>query len=128
MSKQIINSDQAPAAIGPYSQAVRAGNFLFVSGQLGVDPVTGEFAGPDTSSQAEQCLQNLAAILAEAGAELQDVVKSTVFLVDMDDFQLVNEVYAASFASRPPARACVQVARLPREARVEMEVVAYLAA
>lgn len=128
LSKLIVNTDKAPEAIGPYSQAVRAGDLLFVSGQIGADPATGRFAGQDAASQTEQCLRNLEAILTEAGAGLQDVVKATVFLADMDDFQPMNEVYARFFPSRPPARACVQVARLPRGALVEIEGVAYLGA
>jgi 2-iminobutanoate/2-iminopropanoate deaminase len=128
VSKQIISSPQAPNAIGPYSHAVKAGGFLFVSGQVGVDPATGEFAAPDTAGQTEQCLKNLTAILAEAGAGLGQVVKATVFLADLDDFQAMNQVYARFFPADPPARACVQVARLPREARVEIELVVHLAA
>ncbi|BEQ15982.1 RidA family protein [Desulfoferula mesophila] len=128
MSKQIISSPLAPDAIGPYSHAVKAGEFLFVSGQVGVDPATGEFAGPDTADQTEQCLKNLSAILSEAGAGLEQVFKTTVFLADLDDFQVMNQVYSRFFSADPPARACVKVARLPRGARVEIELVAHLAA
>lgn len=120
-----IHTADAPAAIGPYSQAVRAGDFLFTSGQIGLDPVSGALA-EGVEAQTRQALANLAAILAAAGASFAAVVKTTIFLADMADFQTVNAIYAAAFAAAPPARSTVQVAGLPRAARVEIEMVAYL--
>ena len=108
--KRVIATNQAPAAIGPYSQAVEAGNLLFVSGQLGLDPATGDFVPGGVREQAEQAFRNLRAILTEAGYTLADVVKATVFLVDMNDFVVVNEVYAAQFAGMDcPARSAIDV-------------------
>ena len=123
-ANRIIHSEQAPRAIGPYSQAVRAGGFVFCSGQLPVDPATGEMVTGDVRAAAARALDNLAAVLAAAGLELRDAVKVTVFLADMADFGAVNEVYAGYFPSDPPARACVQVARLPGNAPLEIELVA----
>lgn len=122
--KQIIHSEKAPKAIGPYSQAIRANGFLFVSGQLPVVPETGEFSEGGVAAQAKQSLENIRAILAQAGASLDDVVKTTVFIKDMDDFAAVNTVYAEYFTNNFPARACVEVARLPKGALVEIEVIA----
>ena len=122
--KQTLSTENAPAAIGPYSQAVRAGNLLFISGQLPVDPASGAFAGDSVAAQTEQSLKNVASILAAAGLQLGDVVKTTVFLKDMNTFGEMNETYAKSFASEPPARACVEVARLPKDALIEIEAVA----
>jgi 2-iminobutanoate/2-iminopropanoate deaminase len=120
-----ISAPGAPAAIGPYSHAVQAGQFTFTSGQLGLDPATGDFAAPDAAGQARQALTNLAAVLAAAGLGLGDVVKTTVFLADMADFAAVNAVYAEFFpAGVLPARSAVQVAALPKGARVEIEAVA----
>lgn len=124
MSKQVISTPNAPAAIGPYSQAVRAGNLVFVSGQIPLDPATGQLVGGDIGVQTEQVLENLAAILEAAGSSLAQVVKSTVYLRDLGEFGRMNEVYAKFFGENPPARATVQVARLPREAAVEIDVVA----
>lgn len=121
---QIISTPAAPAAIGPYSQAVRAGDFLFTSGQIGLDPVSGALA-EGVEDQARQALANLAAVLAHAGATFADVVKTTIFLADMADFQVVNQVYATQFAAEPPARSTVQVAALPRRAQVEIEMIAF---
>lgn len=124
MSKTIIHTDHAPKAIGPYSQAVQVGPFVYTSGQLGLNPETGEF--PDgVSAQAKQSLENVKAILEEAGVSLADVVKTTVFLKDMNDFVTVNEVYASFFEAPYPARSAVEVARLPKDALVEIEVIAY---
>jgi 2-iminobutanoate/2-iminopropanoate deaminase len=123
MSRTAVTTKAAPAAIGPYAQGILSGNLLFTSGQLGLDPATGQLA-PDTASQARQALENLQAILAEAGFQLGDVVKTTVFLTDLADFGLVNEIYAGFFPENPPARSCVQVARLPKDARVEIEAIA----
>ena len=123
--KRVIATNQAPAAIGPYSQAVEAGNLLFVSGQLGLDPATGNFVPGGVREQAEQAFRNLRAILTEAGYTLADVVKATVFLVDMNDFAVVNEVYAAQFAGMDcPARSAIDVCKLPKDGLVEIEVIA----
>lgn len=122
--KSPIHTNQAPAAIGPYSQAVKVGSLVFVSGQIPVDPATGEFAGTDIETQTHQSLKNLKAILEEAGSGLEKVVKTTVFLQDMNDFAAMNGVYAQYFKEPFPARAAVQVGRLPKDALVEIECVA----
>ncbi len=122
--REIVKTEGAPAAIGPYSQAVRAGGFVFASGQIPLDPATGQFVEGGVREQTGQVLRNLAAVLEAAGTGLDRVVKTTVFLADMDDFAAMNEVYAQFFAADPPARATVQAARLPKDARVEIEVVA----
>jgi len=122
--REIVKTESAPAAIGPYSQAVRAGGFVFASGQIPLDPKTGQFVEGGVREQTEQVMRNLAAVLEAAGTGLDRVVKTTVFLADMDDFAAMNEVYGRYFADNPPARATVQAARLPRDARVEIEVVA----
>ena len=122
---QTISTLAAPAAIGPYSQAIRAGDFVFTSGQIGLDPASGALA-EGVEAQARQALVNLAAVLAEAGATFADVAKTTIFLADMTDFQRVNQVYAAQFTADPPARSTVQVAGLPRHALVEIEMVAFV--
>jgi 2-iminobutanoate/2-iminopropanoate deaminase len=119
----IIQTPNAPRAIGPYSQAVRYGDLLFVSGMLGMDPKTGEFAGPDIEKQAIQVLENLKAVIEAAGMSLQNVLKSTVFLKDMNDFATFNEIYGRYFKDAPPARETVQVARLPRDAAIEISVI-----
>lgn len=121
---QIIHTDKAPAAIGPYSQAVKAGNMLFVSGQIPIDPATGAFAGEDIVTQTRQSLTNLKAILEAAGYSCADVVKTTVLLADMGDFAAMNAVYAEFFPANCPARAAFAVKELPRGARVEIEAVA----
>ena len=123
--KDIIQTKDAPAAIGPYSQAVRAGEFLFASGQIPLDPQTGQFVAGGVAEQTEQVLRNLQAVLAAASLSLAQVVKTTVFLADMEDFTAMNEVYGRYFTEQPPARATVQAARLPRDARVEIEVIAW---
>lgn len=110
----------------PLSPAIVAGHFVFVSGQLGVDPKTGEFAGSTTEEQAEQVLRNLASVLEAAGSDINHVVKTTVFLADMDDFSKMNAVYARHFKTDPPARSTIQVARLPRNGRIEIEAIAIL--
>jgi 2-iminobutanoate/2-iminopropanoate deaminase len=124
--KKLINTDKAPAAIGPYSQAVevKSGRMLFVSGQLPVDPSTGAFAGPDIEAQTEQSILNIKAILEEAGMTLDNVVRATVFLKDMSTFALMNGVYAKFFTEGLPARAAVEVARLPKDALVEIDAIA----
>lgn len=125
MSKEIVRTDKAPAAVGPYSQAVRAGGWVFVSGQVPIDPQTGEVVSGSVEEQARQALENVQAVLEGADLTLDHVVKATVFLTDMESFQRVNGVYASFFASDPPARACVEVSRLPKGADVEVEAVAY---
>ena len=122
--KQVVFTSQAPAAIGPYSQAIRAGEWLFLSGQIPVDPATGEVAGTDVRTQARQVLKNIQAVLAEAGTTVQAVVKTTVFLKDLQDFQAFNEEYAKVCASEAPARSCVEIARLPKDVLVEIEAIA----
>lgn len=124
MSIQAIRSSAAPAAIGPYSQAVRAGGTIYVSGQLPIDPAVGDFAGSDIVSQTRQSLTNLKAILQEAGYSMANVVKTTVYLADIGEFGAMNEVYAEFFTAPYPARAAFQVAALPKNARVEIECVA----
>lgn len=124
MSKTIIATDQAPAAVGPYSQAVRMGDLIYTAGQLGLVPGTKEFAGPDIEAQTRQALENLRAILEAAGSCLEHVVKTTVFLQDMAEFSRMNSVYASFFPQNPPARSAVQVAALPLGGRVEIEAVA----
>lgn len=124
--KEIISTQNAPAAIGPYSQAVKAGGLLFVSGQIPLDPATGEVVEATIQAQATRSLNNLKAILAQAGATLDDVVKTTVFLKDMGDFAEMNKVYASFFQSDCPARSAVQVAKLPKDVMVEIEAIAVL--
>ena len=124
MSKDVIASSQAPAAIGPYSQAVRCGPFVFASGQIPLDPATGKLVEGDISAQTERVLKNLAAVLEAAGSSLAKVVKTTVYLTDIGEFGKMNEVYARFFGERPPARATVEGRRLPRDAKVEIELVA----
>ena len=126
MPKTIIQTDGAPAAIGPYSQAVRAGDFVYCSGQIPLDPSTGQMVEGDVVAQTEQVMRNLEAVLKAAGAGVDRVVKTTIFLVDLGDFARVNETYAKYFKGGPPARATVQVSALPRGSRVEVEAIAYL--
>ena len=123
---QPVSTPDAPAAIGPYSQAVRAGDFLFVSGQIPLDPATGVVDAGSISDQTHRVFKNLGAILAAAGASFERVVKATVYLSDMSDFAAMNEVYAAYFGSPAPARATIQAARLPRDVKVEIDLIAYL--
>ena len=124
--KKIISTLDAPAAIGPYSQGVLAGNTLYVSGQLPIDPKTSAFAGDDITSQARQSLENVKAVVSAAGMALGDVVKVNVYMKDMEDFAAMNAVYAEYFTDDCPARAAVEVARLPKDALVEIEAVACL--
>ena len=124
--KEIIATERAPRAIGPYSQAVRAGNLIFASGQIPIDPATGEFVSGEIAEQTEQVLRNISAVFEAAGASLNQVVKTTVFLADMDDFTAMNDVYARFFGEHRPARATVQAARLPRDAKVEIEAIAWV--
>ena len=122
--KETISTEKAPGAIGPYSQAVKAGNMIFCSGQIPIDPTTGEFVSNNVAEQTHQVLTNLSAVLEAAGTSLNNVVKTTVFLADMNDFTAMNEIYAEFFSENKPARATVQAARLPRDARVEIECIA----
>lgn len=124
---EIISTEKAPGAIGPYSQAVKAGNTVFCSGQIPIDTATGEFVEGGVAEQTEQVLKNLSEVLTAAGASLNSVVKTTVFLADMNDFAAMNEVYARFFNENKPARATVQAARLPRDARVEIDCIAIAA-
>ena len=124
--KQVIHTDSAPAAIGPYSQAIQIGDLLFVSGQVPIDPSTGAIVEGDIKAQAQQSLNNLKAILNAAGTNMGAVVKTTVFLADMNAFAAMNEVYAQFFQEPFPARSAVQVGRLPKDAKVEIEAIAQL--
>lgn len=119
-----VSTPDAPAAIGPYSQAIRAGDLVFLSGQVPIDPKTGELVTGDIAVQTERVLDNLAAVLAAAGCSFAHVVKTTIYLVDLADFQLVNQTYAKRFTGAPPARATVQVSALPKGARVEIDAIA----
>lgn len=125
MEKQYIDTKEALAAIGPYSQGIRAGNLVFTSGQLPINPETGELVS-DIRKATKQSLENVKAILSAAGASMSDIIKVTVFLRDMNDFAAMNEIYADYFPANPPARSAVQVARLPKDAVVEIEVIATL--
>ena len=124
MTKQTISSNSAPKAIGPYSQAVRAGQLLFVSGQVPLDPATGQMVAGGIAEQTRRVLENLGAVLSAGGRSFADVVRTTIFLADMNDFAAVNEIYGQYFSEPYPARATVQVARLPKDARVEIDVIA----
>ena len=124
LSKKTISTDTAPKAVGPYSQAIRAGGFLFVSGQLPLHPQTGEIVGSDIAAQTGQSIENIKAVLAAAGASLSDVVKTTVFLQDMGHFARMNEVYQQYFGESSPARSTIEVAKLPKNALVEIESIA----
>ncbi len=126
MEKKIISTKNAPSAIGPYSQAVQVGNQIFVSGQIPIDPSTGEFAGDDIRSQTEQSLKNIRSILEAAGASMENVVKTTVLLKDIASFVPMNEVYATFFQGDCPARAAFEVASLPKDALVEIEAIAVI--
>ncbi len=122
--KTIVQTEKAPAAIGPYSQAVKAGGFVFLSGQVALDPASAQVVAGDVRAQTERVLKNLQAVLAAAGSSLAAVVKTTVFLADMNDFAAMNEVYGRFFSSDPPARATVQAARLPKDVQVEIDLIA----
>ncbi|MBM4131181.1 RidA family protein [bacterium] len=125
MSRQIIRTDRAPGAIGPYNQAVRAGGFLFTAGQIPLDPATMQVVGETAAEQARQALRNAKGIVEAAGLTMGDVVKATVFIRDMGQFAAINEVYATFFPGEPPARSVVEVSRLPKDVLVEVELVAY---
>lgn len=124
--KDVVLTARGPKPIGPYSQAIKANGFVFVSGQVALDPQSGQFVGTDVRQQTERVLENLKAILEAAGVSFHHVVKTTVFLKEMNDFTAMNEVYARYFSSAPPARSTVQAARLPKDALVEIEVIASL--
>ena len=124
--RQAVATDHAPKAIGPYSQAVRAGNLLFVSGQVPIDPATGAIIDGDIAAQTHRVMRNLTAIVEAAGATMDDVVRCTVYLADMNDFAAMNEVYGSYFSQPAPARATIQAVRLPKDARVEIDVIASL--
>ena len=126
MNREAIVSPGAPKAIGPYSQAIRAGNLLFLSGQIPLDPATGAVVDGDISTQTDRVLQNISAVLTTAGASFANVVRTTVFLLDMNDFAAMNAVYAKFVIDPPPARSTVQVSRLPKDVRVEIDVIAAL--
>ncbi|MCB9005735.1 MAG: RidA family protein [Ardenticatenaceae bacterium] len=126
MQREIIHTDHAPAAVGPYSQAVKIGNLVYTAGQIALDPATGQMREDDIQIQTEQVLNNLQAVLQAAGTDLANVVKTTVFLKDMGEFKAMNEVYGRYFPANPPARSAVQVAALPLNGRVEIEAVAVI--
>ncbi len=124
MERKSVNTEQAPKAIGPYSQGICVGDFVFCAGQAGLDPATGRLVEGGIEAETRRVLRNLSAVLEQAGTSLQNVVKTTVFLIDMSEFRAMNAVYAEFFPSNPPARSTVQVARLPADARVEIEAIA----
>jgi 2-iminobutanoate/2-iminopropanoate deaminase len=126
LRREQVKTSNAPGAIGPYSQAIKVGEFVYTSGQVAIDPATGEFIGGGIAEQTERVLKNVAAVLEAAGSSLDQVVKTLVFLADMDDFSAMNEVYARFFSAAPPARSTVQAARLPKDARIEIEAVALI--
>ncbi|CAN5787474.1 RidA family protein [soil metagenome] len=124
--KEIISTESAPGAIGPYSQAIKVNGMVFCSGQIPIDGETGEFVSHDVAEQTDQVLKNLSAVLNAAGTDLKGVVKTTVFLADMNDFGVMNEVYGRYFSENKPARATVQAARLPKDAKVEIDCIAFV--
>lgn len=124
MDMKVLHTDNAPAAVGPYSQAIKVGDFIFTSGQLALDPSTGELVNDEIQKAARRSLDNVKAILEDAGSSLDKVVKATIFLSDMGNFGKVNEVYGEYFSEHKPARSCVEVAKLPKDALIEIEVVA----
>lgn len=124
MSKRIIQTELAPAAIGPYSQAIRIGDFLYTSGQIALDPKSGKFLSGEIKEETEQTLRNISAILQADGLELENVIKTTVYLSDLNDFVQMNKIYEKYFSENKPARACVQVAALPKGAKIEIDAIA----
>ena len=124
MSKRIIQTELAPAAIGPYSQAIRIGDFLYTSGQIALDPKSGKFLSGEIKEETEQTLRNISAILQADGLELENVIKTTVYLSDLNDFSQMNQIYEKYFSKNKPARACVQVAALPKGAKIEIDAIA----
>ncbi|HAX47216.1 MAG TPA: reactive intermediate/imine deaminase [Nitrospina sp.] len=127
MKKRIIQTDQAPAAIGPYSQAIRVGDFLYTSGQIALDPQSGEFLSGEIEQETERTIENISAILTAGGLSLDNVIKTTVYLTDLSHFARMNHIYEKYFSGNKPARACVQVAALPKGAKVEIEAIAIAA-
>ena len=126
MEKKVIQTEKAPKAMGPYSQAIQAGNLIFISGQIPLDPATGELVKGDIRQQTQQVLENIKGILESQKIKMEDVVKATIFLKDMGNFNQVNEVYATYFSSFPPARSTVEVTRLPRDVEIEIEAIAVI--
>ena len=126
VTRKVVSTKNAPGAIGPYSQAVKTDKMVFVSGQLAMDPASGDLIAGDVQQETRQALLNLQAVLHASGSSLRSVVKTSVFISDMNDFPKINEVYAEFFKDEPPARACVEVSRLPKDARVEIEAIALL--
>ena len=126
MGKKVIQTDKAPKAIGPYSQAIQAGNFLFLSGQIPLDPKTGELVKGDIRQQTKQVLENIKGVMESQKLGMENVVKVTIFLKDIGNFNQVNEIYATYFPSSPPARSTVEVAKLPRDADIEIEAIALI--
>lgn len=126
MNKKVISTDKAPKAIGPYSQGIVAGNMIFTSGQLAINPETGELVQDDIQKETRQALENLKAVLKEGGATLNDVVKVTLYIKDMNQFGKINEVYEEYFSENKPARSCIEVARLPKDGNVEVEAIAII--
>ena len=126
MGKRVIQTEKAPKAIGPYSQAIQAGNLLFLSGQIPIDPTTGELVKGDIQKQTRQILQNIKGVLESQKLKMEDVVKVTIFLKDMGNFNQVNEIYSGYFPSSPPARSTLEVAKLPRDAGIEIEAIALI--
>lgn len=124
MTLQVVSTDKAPQAVGPYSQAIIANGFIFVSGQIAIDPTNGQINNGTTAEQTRQVLKNLSAVLESVDSSLDKVVKATVFIKDMNDFQSMNEVYGEFFGKNKPARACVEVSRLPKDVRVEIDAIA----
>lgn len=124
MAIKVVSTDKAPQAIGPYSQGIVAGQMIYTSGQLGIDPKTGELVSTSIEDEARQSLENVKAVLSEAGAELSNVIKTTVFVKDLNQFTNINEVYAEFFSEHKPARSCVEVARLPKDGNIEIEAIA----
>ena len=122
----IIFTDKAPSAVGPYSQAVKAGQYLFCSGQIGINPETSKLAGDDVETQTQQVLKNISAVLRASHLNLKNIVKTTVFLSDMNDFPVINEIYEKEFSDHKPARSTVEVSRLPLDAKIEIECIALL--
>ncbi|PIV24394.1 MAG: hypothetical protein COZ69_01355 [Deltaproteobacteria bacterium CG_4_8_14_3_um_filter_45_9] len=126
MGKRVIQTEKAPKAIGPYSQAIQAGNFLFLSGQIPLDPKTGELVKGDIRQQTQQVLENIKGVMESQGLGMEDVVKVTIFLKDIGNFNQVNEIYSTYFPSSPPARSTVEVAKLPKDADIEIEAIAVI--
>lgn len=126
MEKQVVSTDKAPAAIGPYSQAIKAGSMVFTSGQIPINPATGEVVAGGVEEQTKQALENLKAVLEAAGTHMKNVVKTTVFIKNMNDFAAINKIYSEYFEAPHPSRSCVEVARLPKDVQVEIEAVALL--